>query len=68
MAVGQGRGKPEVLFDHDDGQALGLERADHAAQRLHDHGGKTFGDLVEQQDARARTQDARHRQHLLLTA
>jgi hypothetical protein len=67
-AVGQRRGETEVLFDQHDGVALGLERADHLGELLHDDRGQAFGDLVEQQQARAGAQDARHGQHLLLAA
>ncbi len=31
-------GKAEILFDQHEGQALGLEWANHATQRLHNHG------------------------------
>jgi hypothetical protein len=68
-AVGQRRGEAEVLLDHDDGQAALLhEHADRAAERLHDHRRQALGDLVEQQQAGAGAQDARHREHLLLAA
>src|SRR4051812_37809567 len=42
-AVGQRRGEAEVLFDQHDGVALGLERADHLGQLLHDDGGEALG-------------------------
>ena len=65
-AVGQRRGEAEVLLHHHDGQPLFAQRADGAAQRLHDHRRQAFGDLVQQQQLGAGAQDARHRQHLLL--
>src|SRR6476660_4156445 len=47
-AVGQRRGEAEVLLHQHDGVALGLERADHLAELLHDDRRQAFGDLVQQ--------------------
>src|SRR5580693_5010677 len=38
----------EILLDQDHGETLLLERPHHAPERLHDHRGEPFGDLVEQ--------------------
>ena len=66
--VGELGGETEILLDHEDGEALGLELRDGARQRLHDHRRQAFGDFVEQQDVGAGAQDARHGEHLLLAA
>ncbi|KAG1244062.1 hypothetical protein G6F68_015601 [Rhizopus microsporus] len=68
VAVGQVLGKTEVLLDQHGGVAALFQLPDHAAQRLHDDRGQAFGDFVQQQQAGAGAQDARHRQHLLLAA
>src|SRR5579885_3303989 len=68
VAVRDGRGKPEVLFDQKDRESRPLEPADRGADLLHDHRREALGRLVEQQQARACTQDPRDRQHLLLAA
>ncbi|MNV46478.1 hypothetical protein D3C71_1383110 [compost metagenome] len=58
----------EVLLDQHGGVAALFQLPDHAAQRLHDDGRQAFGDFVQQQQAGAGAQDARHRQHLLFAA
>ncbi len=67
-AVGEMGGKPEVLFNQQNREAFVFECRDRASQGLHDDRSQPFGDLVEQQKARTGAQNARHRQHLLLTA
>ena len=66
--VRERRGETEILLDHDDGEALLAQHPHGAGERLHDHRREAFGDLVEQQQARAGSQDARDREHLLLAA
>ena len=68
VPVGQGFDEAKVLLDQHQGQAARLELFDGPAQGLHDHRRQAFGDFVEQQQTRASAQDARQRQHLLLTA
>src|SRR5450631_1379701 len=36
MPLGHSGGKPEVLLDQQDGEALGLQRLDHRADLMHD--------------------------------
>ena len=62
------RRETEILLHHDDGEALLAQHPHGARQGLHDHRRKAFGDLVEQQQARACAQDASDREHLLLAA
>src|SRR5690606_22101800 len=50
------------------GKAALLQVADNRADLLHDDRGQAFGRLVEEQKLRARAQDARDGQHLLLAA
>ena len=64
--VGQRCGKAKVLLHQHDGVALGLERADHFGELLHNHRGQALGDFIEQQQACAGAQDAGDGQHLLL--
>src|SRR5579864_4905071 len=68
MPVGDGGSEAEVLLDQQDREALLLQRADRAADLLHDDRRKTLRRLVEQQQARAGAQDAPDREHLLLAA
>ena len=68
MPVRQRGGEPEILLHQKDGIALGLQPRDRAADLLHHHGGEPFRRLVEQQEARARAQNAGDGQHLLLAA
>src|SRR5689334_4463761 len=67
-AVGEWRGETKVLLHHDDGVAALAQAADGMRQRAHDDRREPFGDLIEQQQPCTRAQDARERQHLLLTA
>ena len=68
MAVRHGCREAEVLLDEKNGKPLRLELRDRAPDLLDDHRRETLGRLVEQQQARARTQDTADRQHLLLAA
>ncbi len=68
MAVGQRRGKTEVLLDQYDGHAPLFQLHQHFAQLLHDDRGQAFGNFIEQQQPRTGAQNARHGQHLLFTA
>src|SRR5207247_3880299 len=63
-----GRLPVKILLDEEDGEALLLERSDGFADLLDDDRGKPFGRLIEQEEARAGTQDAADCEHLLLTA
>src|SRR5450432_558667 len=67
-AVRERRRETEVLLDHDDRVAALAQVAHDLAELLHDHRGQAFGDLVEEQQARAGAQDARDGEHLLLAA
>src|SRR6266446_5411676 len=49
MAVGEGRGKVEILLDQQDREALLLQAADHPADLLNHYRSKAFGGLVQQQ-------------------
>src|SRR5579864_2465448 len=66
--VCQRRGKMKVLLHQDDGEAPALEFFNDFPQGLHDDRRQAFGHLVQQEQARARAQNSRHRQHLLFTA
>ena len=68
VAVGEGRGKVEILLDQEDREALLLQPADHPADLLDDDRRQTLGRLVEQQQGRAGAQHPADRQHLLLAA
>src|SRR6187397_2813060 len=68
VTVGERRRETEILLHEHDREAALLQLDDDSPQRLHDHGRKALGDLVEQQQVRARAQDPRHREHLLLAA
>src|ERR1043166_407572 len=68
IAVGDGRGEAEILFNEQNGKTLLLESADGAADLLDDDRREPLGRLVEQQKARAGAQDAPDGQHLLLAA
>jgi hypothetical protein len=67
-AVGNGGGEAEILLDQQHREAALLDRADGAADLLHNHGREALGGFVEQQQARAGAQDTGDRQHLLLAA
>src|SRR5712691_8766921 len=56
----------EVLLDEEDGEALGAQATDGRPDLLHDDGGQTLRGLVEEEQARARAQDATDGEHLLL--
>src|SRR6266702_5139676 len=58
----------EVMLDQKDRKAFLLEPRNGVTDLLDDDRSQTFGWLVQHQEARARAQDARDRQHLLLTA
>src|SRR5437868_14858729 len=49
IAVRDGRGEAEILFNEQDGKSLLLERADGAADLLDDDGRELIGRLVDQQ-------------------
>src|SRR3989442_6395895 len=68
MPVGKLGHESEVLLDQDHGQAALGETADHRAERSHDDRGESFGDLIEEQQARADAENSGHGQHLLLAA
>src|SRR5690242_1973366 len=68
MPVGDGGREAEILLDEQDREAALLERADRAPDLLDDDRRQSFRRLVQQQEARARTQDAPDGEHLLLTA
>src|SRR5713101_6024650 len=68
VAVGHGRGEAEVLFDEQDREPLGLETAQRRADLLDDDGRQSLRRLVEEEQTRARAQDTRDREHLLLAA
>src|SRR5437870_5863027 len=56
----------EVLLDEKDGEALGAQAPDGGPDLLHDDGGQALCRLVEEEQARARAQDATDGEHLLL--
>ena len=64
--IGQRSGKSEILFHHDDGEALDFEGLDHECQCLHDDGREAFRDFIQQQAFGAGAQNSAHCQHLLL--
>src|SRR5574337_1711119 len=66
--VGKGRGEAEVLLDKQNREPFALEFGDRPADLLNDDRSKTFGRLVEHQEARAGAQDSRDGEHLLLAA
>ncbi|MGY4313460.1 hypothetical protein ACVWW1_002763 [Bradyrhizobium sp. JR3.5] len=68
VAVGNGRGEAEILFDQQDGESLRLQARNGVPDLLNDDRRQPFGRLVQHQEARAGAQDARNRQHLLLAA
>src|SRR5213594_2649046 len=68
VAVGDGGREPEVLLDEQDRESVGLQPANGGADLLDDHRRQAFGGLVQQEQARARSQDARDGEHLLLAA
>src|SRR5512146_1484430 len=68
VAVGDRRSEAEVLLDQQDGEALGLQAHDGAADLLHDYRGESLGGLVEHEQARPGAQDAADGEHLLLSA
>ena len=57
-----------VLLGNQDGNTLGQQVLYHDGQLVHDDGGQTFGDLVQQHHLGVLHQAAGNRQHLLLTA
>lgn len=65
-AVRERRRETKILFDHDDGVAARLQHQDHARECLHDDRREAFRYFIEQQQVRARAQNARDGQHLLL--
>src|SRR5215208_5881106 len=68
VAVGERGGEAEVLLGEDDGEAALLQPRDDLAERLDDHRREPLGDLVEEEQPRARPQDPGDREHLLLAA
>src|SRR4051812_4374698 len=68
IAVCDRRRETEVLLDQEDGEALLLKRADSFSDLIDDDGRQSLGRFVEQKQARARSQDAADREHLLLAA
>src|ERR1041385_6340975 len=58
VAVRDGGGETEILVDQKAGEAFGFEALGCGADLLNDHGGQTFGWLVQQQQPRAGAQDA----------
>src|SRR6185437_9420445 len=66
VAIGDGRGEVEILFDQENSKALLFQSADGVPDLLNDHRGEALGRLIEQQEPRTGAQDARDRQHLLL--
>src|SRR3954465_4861365 len=50
MAVGDSRGKAEILLDQQDGEAFRLQAADGVPDLLDDHGGEAFGRLIQQEE------------------
>src|SRR5271166_592925 len=67
IAIRNRRSEPKILLHEQDGEALLLEQPDGLADLLNDDGGEAFRRFVEQQEARAGTQDAADGEHLLLT-
>src|SRR5215813_2762582 len=68
MAVRNRRGKAKVLLDQQDGEPLLLEGADRPTDLLDDDRREPLGRLIEEEQPRARAQDAADREHLLLAA
>src|SRR5260370_24374885 len=68
MPVGHGGREPEILLDEEDREPLRLQAPDGGADLLDDHRGQALRRLVQQQQARARAENARDGQHLLLAA
>src|SRR5580700_9246483 len=68
MPVRDGRGKPEILLDQQNREALSLQRANNRADLLHNDRRQPLGRLVEQQKTCPGAQDAANGQHLLLAA
>src|SRR5260370_4777484 len=68
VAVRDGGGEAEILFDQKDREPLFLEPRDGMADLLDDDRRKPLGRLVQHQKPRARTQDSGDRQHLRLAA
>src|SRR5260370_4633829 len=68
MPVGHGGREPEILLDEEDREALRLQATDGGADLLDDHRRQALRRLVQQQQARARAEDARDGKQLLLAA
>src|SRR5262245_7125348 len=68
VAIRNRRSEAKILLNQEDGETLLLEHADGLADLLDDDRGKAFGRLVEEEEARARAQDASIGEHLLLAA
>src|SRR5262245_27190194 len=68
MAVRNRRGKAKVLLDQQDGEPLLLEGSDRPADLLDNDRREPLGRLIEEEQPRARAQDAADREHLLLAA
>src|SRR5437879_10959855 len=68
MPVRERRDEAEVLLDEDHREAALPQLPHDAAEGLHDDGRQPLRELVEEEEARADAEDARHREHLLLAA
>src|SRR5258708_13037485 len=68
VAVPDGAGEAEILFDQKDREPLFLKPRDGMADLLDDDRRKPLGRLVQPQKPRPGTQDSGDRQHLLLAA
>src|SRR2546425_12922200 len=68
VTVGDRGREAEILLDEEDGEALRLEAPDRRADLLDDHRREAFRGLVQEQQARAGSEDAPDREHLLLAA